>query len=255
MAVRGCPLCGYQIHYHGEPEGTTPVEHVFCNLSDWHDLETENLTADYLELEHEEKFFYAWRCPRCGTFTGFAGYVGFSGAYAPKEEFSSELMQEPFEFGLFWNDFQWFEITESDDNHASEVLTKFPVNRWYMKNDDELRFYSDEARTNCVGQFRRLEVVSPITVATMSLVAFKKMLESYDGEIDFFYRDRRGYEIIKEHLSDGRLRVIVNHGFGNPQPIYSVIVTEGENFADDLVNAKILLDGKSIAEAQGEIEL
>ena len=67
-------------------------------------------------------------------------------------------MQEPFEFGLFWDDFQWFDITENG-TPASEVLKKYPGNLWFAKNDDELRFYSDAARTNCLAQFRRLQVV------------------------------------------------------------------------------------------------
>ncbi|MBQ7723673.1 MAG: hypothetical protein IJT57_05050, partial [Selenomonadaceae bacterium] len=50
-------------------------------------------------------------------------------------------------------DFQWFDITESDDNLTAEVLTKFPGNLWFVKNDDELRFYSDEARTNYHGVY------------------------------------------------------------------------------------------------------
>lgn len=63
-------------------------------------------------------------------------------------------MQEPFEFGSFWDDFQWFDITE-DDITAAEVLTKYPDNFRFAKNDDELRFYSDAARTNCIAQFKR----------------------------------------------------------------------------------------------------
>lgn len=71
MAVRGCGFCGYQIRYHGEPEGTEPVEHVFCHLDDWRELEAENLSADWLEMEHEKFFSYAWRCIRCNTFVFF----------------------------------------------------------------------------------------------------------------------------------------------------------------------------------------
>ena len=46
MAVCGCGFCSYAIRYHGEPEGTEPVEHYFCTLDDWRELEKENLTAD-----------------------------------------------------------------------------------------------------------------------------------------------------------------------------------------------------------------
>ena len=63
------------------------------------------------------------------------------------------------------------DITESNDNITAEVLTKFPCNRWLAKNENELRLYSDETRTNCVAQFRRIEIVNPITIATMSLAS------------------------------------------------------------------------------------
>ena len=56
MAVRCCGLCKYQIRYHGEPEGKYPVEHVFCMLDNRHELEAENMTADRLELEHDDIF-------------------------------------------------------------------------------------------------------------------------------------------------------------------------------------------------------
>ena len=253
MASLGCGFCGERLYYHGEPEGTEPVEHVFCRLDKWRKLEAENLTADHLEMEHEEFFAYAWRCWRCNTFTFFDYSLKNIGTYTPNEEFSSAPMQEPFEFGPFWNDFQWFDINERSTPTA-EVFTRYPQNLWLAKNENEMRLYADEARTNCVGQFRRLTVVTPITVATMSLDAFKKMLVTYDDEIDFFYGDV-GYEFIKEKLVGSKIKIVVNRDFDNPVCRYSVTVSEGENFIDDLVNTKIFPDGKSIAEAQAEVRL
>ena len=244
MAVCGCGLCGYQIRYHGEPEGTEPVEHIFCTLENWRELESENLTADSLEIEHDEIFFYAWRCARCGTFTFFNDDWKCIGTYTPNEEFSSAPMQEPFEFGPFRDDFQWFEITESDDNRAAEVLTKFPGNRWPAKNDNELRLYFDEARANCVAQFRRIEVVTPITVQTMSLDAFKKMLANWD-DIEFTYRDVY-YNFMRE--KDG---VKIYRGHGYKQIVYRAAIAN----ADEIVNAKIFPDGKSIVEVQAAVVL
>lgn len=126
MAVCGCGFCSYAIRYHGEPEGTEPVEHVFCTLDNWSELELENLTADWLEMEHEENFFYAWRCKRCETFTFFDYNWNTIGTYTPKDEFSSEPMQEPFESGPFWNDFQWFDINENG-TPASKSLQGIPI--------------------------------------------------------------------------------------------------------------------------------
>lgn len=243
MAVRGCGLCGYQIRYHGEPEGTEPVEHYFCTSDKWQELEEENLTADWLEMEHEDFFSYAWRCVRCNTFTFFNYRLKYIGTYTPKEEFSSAPMQEPFEFGPFWDDFLWFDITENG-TPASEVLTKYPGNLWFAKNDDELSFYSDEMRTNCVAQFRRLEVVVPITVATMSLKSFKKMLANWD-DIEFTYHGTY-YNFMCE---ENGINIYRGHG-------YQQIVYHAENTnVDEIINFKLFDDGKSIAEAQAEVEL
>ena len=61
MAVCGCGFCGYQIRYHGMPEGKYPVEHIFCTIENWRKLETENLTADWLEMvEVREKGKGKW---------------------------------------------------------------------------------------------------------------------------------------------------------------------------------------------------
>lgn len=243
MAVCGCGFCSYAIRYHGLPEGKYPVEHVFCTLDNWRELETENLTADCLEMDHDDIFFYAWRCKRCGTFMFFNDRWKNIGTYTPKDEFSSEPMQEPFDFGPFWNDFQWYDITEAF-TPAAEVLTKYPDNLWLAKNDDELRFYSDTARTNCVAQFKRWKVVTPITVQTMSLAAFKKMLANCD-DVEFFYR-KVHYNFMRE---DDGINIYRGHGYRN-------IAWHAANAtADEIVNAKIFPDGKSIAEAQAEVEL
>ncbi len=253
MAVRGCIFCGFQIRYHGEPEGTTPIEHVFCHLDSWRTLEIENLTADWLECEHEESFSYAWLCPRCGTFIFFDYLLKNIGSYTPNENFSIEPMHEPVEFGPFWNDFQWFDITESAVT-ASEVLTKFPNNYWLEKNEDEMRIYEDAARTKCVMQYRRFHAPKQVTVATMSLESFKKMLLNYDDEIDFFYQNV-GYEFIKQHLNQSQTKIIINRNFDNPQCCYSSIIDKAEDFTDALINAKIFPDGKSIAEVPAEVKL
>ena len=245
MAVCGCGFCSYAIRYHGEPEGTEPVEHILCTIENWRELEDENLNADWLEMEHDGIFFYAWRCARCGTFTFFNDQWKYIGTYTPKENFSSKPMQEPFEFGPFWDDFQWFEITESDDNHTAEVLTKFSGNSWLAKNDDEMRLYSDEAQTNCIAQFRRIKIANPITVATMSLESFKKMFTHWD-DIEFTYHGVY-YNFMRE--KDGSINIWRGHGYVHS--CYSAAKTD----VDNIICAHILQDGKSIAEVPSEIEL
>lgn len=253
MAVFGCLFCGERLYYHGEPEGKYPVEHYFCPLDKWRELEAENLPADSIEIEHDYPLDISWRCWRCGSFSFFSDGIHLSGVYVPKENFSAEPMQEPFEFGPFWDDILWFDITESDI-HAAEVMEKFPGNRWLAKNENEMRLYSDEARTNCVAQFRRFPCQEKVTVATMSLDAFRKMLLRYDDEIDWFYQGV-GYEFFKEKLDGGRLKIIVNRDFDNPRQVYSATIAEGADFTEDLIHAKIFPYGKSIAEIPAEIEL
>ena len=243
MAVCGCSFCGYQIRYHGEPEGDIPVEHIFCRLEDWRELEAENLTADRLELEHDEIFFYAWRCRRCKTFIFFNDRWTTVGIYTPKDEFSSEPMQEPFEFGPFWDDILWFDINERS-TPTSEVFMRYPQNMWLAKNTDEMRLYSDEARTHCIAQFRRLEPVYPVTVATMSLEAFKKILASWD-DIEFHYRGVY-YNFMRE--KDG---INIYRGHGYQKIVYHAETTD----VGAIVSTKFLQDGNSIVQAQAEIEL
>ena len=241
MAVLGCGFCGYQIRYHGEPEGTELVEHYFCPIKKWRELENEDANL----LEHWKDFIESWRCERCGSFSFFSDSVHVSGVYTPKEDFSSAPMQEPFEFGPFWDDILWFEITEAD-TPASEVLTRYPQTRWLAKNDDELRIYSDIERTNCIAQFRRIEFVYPVTVQTMSLDAFKKMLANWD-DVQFRYHSKLyNYNFMREE--DG---VNIYRGLDNEQLVYHAETTDVE----EIVNAKIFPDGKSIAEAQAEVEL
>ena len=242
MSSLKCGFCGYVIRYHGEPEGTEPVEHIFCTLDKWRELEEENLPADSIEIEHEYPLIKSWRCWRCGSFSFFSDGIHLSGVYVPKDEISSEPMKEPFEFGPFWNDFQWFDITE-DDVTASEVLTKFPGNRWLAKNDDELRIYEDEARTNCVAQFRRYHYPGKITIQTMSLEFFKKMLANWD-DIEFFYH-KIYYNFMRE--SDGTINIWRGQGFQNS--VYHAKTTDVE----EILHAKFLQDGKSIIEVQEEI--
>lgn len=249
MAVMGCGFCGYQIRYHGEPEGKYPVEHYFCTLKKWKEFEEKN----YIPVEHWKEFIESWRCERCGSFTFFADVVKVTGLYTPVEKFSAAPMQEPFDFGPFWDDFQWFDITESDIT-AAEVFAKFPGNRWLAKNETEMRLYEDAARTKCIAQFVRFQRPAKVTVATMTLDAFKKMLRNYDDEIDFFY-NKVGYEFIKEKIDGGKIKIIVNEDFDLHILKYSATIDAGADFTEDLCNAKIFPDGKSIVELQSEIAL
>ncbi len=154
MASLKCSGCGYGIHYHDEPDDT---EYIFCELSKWEALEEENMASGWLEFEHDNTFVYAWKCAECGTFAFFDRGGHVTGVYKPNKEFASEPMQEPAEFGLFFDDVLWYDITE-EDIPASEILKKYPKHLWLMKNDDEMRVYEDRARTKCLRQYRRIPV-------------------------------------------------------------------------------------------------
>lgn len=245
MSSLKCSFCGNKMYYHGEPENNIPMEHYFCPLDKWN--EYKNLIV--LDVPYIE----SWRCKRCGSFTFFSDYVHVSGLYTPVENFSSEPMEEPKDFGPFWDDIMWLDITELDIP-ASEVLTKFPGNYWLEKNEDEMRIYEDAAKTKCIQQFRKFNRPEKVTVATMSLKSFRKMLLSYDDEVDFAY-NKKCYEFIKEKLTDSKIKIIVNEDYDLRILKYSKVVNIGEDFTEDLINAKIFPDGKSIAETQNEIEL
>lgn len=87
-------------------------------------------------------------------------------------------------------------------------------------------------------------IVNPITVATMSLKSFKKMLANCD-DVEFFYH-KVYYNFMRE--ADGTINIWREPGFQNS--VYHAATTDVE----DIINDKFL-DGKSIVEVQQEIEL
>ena len=230
MASLKCGFCGYGIHYHGEPEIAADVEHYFCQLSRWREFENKN----YNLSEHWKEFIESWRCERCGSFSFFAD-DSVSGIYLPKENSSKENMKEPFEFGPFWGDHLWFDITEAD-TPASEVLKKFPNNMWLAKNNEEMRIYEDEAQTKCINQFKRICVAEKITVQGMTLSAFKKILLTWD-DIEFSYRGVH-YNFMKESLTGKKNQIEVWRGYSQNDLCYSVTIQENENFVDGTILLK-----------------
>lgn len=155
MASLKCSFCGHGIHYHGEPPDGT--EYIFCKISDWEKIEEKNLPSDDLESENKELLKYAWKCSECGTFAFFDERGHVTAVYTPKKENSSDVMNEPKEFGVFFDDYLWYEITE-DDISASEVLKKYPQNLWLLKNEDEMRIFKDREMKNCVDEYERIKV-------------------------------------------------------------------------------------------------
>ena len=76
-------------------------------------------------------------------------------------------------------------------------------------------------------------------------------MAAYD-EIEFFYRGEM-YDFQKEPADNSRIKISVWHCGDKPECVYCVTIVDGENFVDELVNAKIFPDGNSIA--TGEIDI
>lgn len=87
----------------------------------------------------------------------------------------------------------------------------------------------------------------------MTLNQFKKVLATYD-EIEFSYLDEM-YNFQKESAEGTQIKISVWRGGNKPKCCYSVTIDEHENFIDDLINAKIFSDGKSIVDGESNINV
>lgn len=87
----------------------------------------------------------------------------------------------------------------------------------------------------------------------MTLKQLKQTITIYD-EIEFSYRGEM-YDFQKEIADNSRIKISVWRCGKNPKCRYSVTVDDGENFVDDLVDAEIFPDGKSIATGEADIEV
>lgn len=89
----------------------------------------------------------------------------------------------------------------------------------------------------------------------MTLRKFVQTMADYD-EIEFSYADVQ-YNFQKENASEG-LKISIWRA-GDKNPCYCVEIADDpaavKQAAKKLVNAKILFDGKSIAEAENDIDV
>lgn len=90
----------------------------------------------------------------------------------------------------------------------------------------------------------------------MTLKKFLKTLVNYD-EIEFSCNGVQ-YNFQKENSDEGKLKISVWQS-GNKIPCYNVEIKNNlsvlKTAAQNLINAKIFPDGKSIAEAEKDIEV
>lgn len=88
----------------------------------------------------------------------------------------------------------------------------------------------------------------------MTLKKFQQTAIDYD-EIEFSYLDVL-YNFQKENSSDGKIKISIWQSGKSPKCCYSVeIENNSAEFANSLIEEKILFDGKSIAEAEKDIEV
>ena len=74
------------------------------------------------------------------------------------------------------------------------------------------------------------------------------------SEIEFSYRDEM-YDFQKDPAEGSRKKISVWLCDDNPKCVYSITIADGEPFVDDLINANIFPDGKSIAEGEADIDV
>lgn len=81
-----------------------------------------------------------------------------------------------------------------------------------------------------------------------------KQTMTFHSEIEFSYREDM-YDFQKDPAEGSRTKISIWRCGDNPECVYSVKIFKGEPFADDLVNAKIFPDGKSIVEGEADIDV
>ena len=157
MASLECSNCRYGIHYHGLPEG---IEYIFFKWDDWKKIELKKLKSYEIETENLSGYLYAWKCPSCGTFEFFDEkiHVRVTHVYKPETSEPPELDPErEMEFGVFFDDYLWDEITEARVP-MEEILDKYSGYYWIKKDEGAMYMYSDREMKHCVAHYKRIEI-------------------------------------------------------------------------------------------------
>ncbi len=87
----------------------------------------------------------------------------------------------------------------------------------------------------------------------MTLDELKQTMTTHD-EIEFSYRGEP-YDFQKDTAEDSRIKISIWRGGDNPECRYSIAISDGAPFINDLINAKIFPDGKSIVEGESDIDV
>lgn len=87
----------------------------------------------------------------------------------------------------------------------------------------------------------------------MTLDELKETMTTHD-EIEFSYCGEM-YDFQKDPAESSRIKISVWRCGDNPECVYSITISDGEPFVDDLINSKIFPDGKSIVEGEADINV
>ncbi|MBQ7501111.1 hypothetical protein IJT93_00145, partial [bacterium] len=132
---------------------------IFFKWNDWLCLETKVIMSDCIE-HNKGKYVKAWKCAKCGTyhFTDQQYHIYVTRVYAPIEEAPSNLKsEEGMEYGVFFEDILWDEITEAAIP-MKDILGKYSGYYWLKKDENAMFLFDDKEMQHCIGRFKRIPV-------------------------------------------------------------------------------------------------
>ena len=141
MASLKCSNCGNGIHYHDEANGT---QFIVFGESEWNELIASDLPTSRYLLDGTQKYYYVWKCDKCGSLHVFeAESNSVRHAYRKCETLKISLLQE--ETYIAYSDVDWDVITE-DTIQGSDIEKHCPDSRRIRAltiGDDIYVFYDD----------------------------------------------------------------------------------------------------------------
>ncbi len=156
MASLKCSNCGYGIHYHGMPEG---IEYIFFTLKDWIDLSSQGQQAVSVQIDNDGQYLMAWKCPECGTYAFFDNktHTRVTNVYVPNDDVDFVFDGKSSEYGLFFDDFLWYEITETYIL-IKDIMKEYSGYWWIKKDEEKMCIYADKECQKCVAKYKRVDI-------------------------------------------------------------------------------------------------
>ena len=167
MASIQCRNCKYGIHYHGEPSG---IEFVRIDSHDWEKIviskfdsknkifdpqtgypklfRTDTIAEDFPDVI--KKF---WKCPKCGSLLFFDEKGRVIAEYLPKDISKTDVIPiDP--TAIYFDDYQWDEITESGMPVAQLAEKVTDYNKIYM---GEKTITLLNVKTSVIQEYRKMK--------------------------------------------------------------------------------------------------